>query len=128
MSAPDRAARIADARTLLDILEADESLPLPGELKHLGFYFRADGPTPAGARRQLAVLESAIPAAFEAGHADPDGSEWIVDGVMPGGVKVKLRAWTRHVAEEVTTTRQAEVTEWVRLPVQDEAPESGEQA
>jgi hypothetical protein len=124
----DRAARIADVRTLLDTLEADESLPLPGELTHLGFMFRA-GRGVADAqetRRQLAALESAIPAEFS-GHSDGTG-DWAVEGVMPGGVKVQILAYARYVTREVTTVRETEVTELVRLPVQDETTEDGAQA
>ncbi len=51
MTPQERAARIADARALLDILDADPSLPLPHELGHAGFFFRADG-TPGTARRE----------------------------------------------------------------------------
>lgn len=125
MTPDERAARIADARALLDILEADESLPLPGELKHLGFYFRADGPEDT-TRRQFAALESALPAVFDDGK--PDGGDWVITGLMAGGVKIRVRGWAKHVAEEITTVKQAEVKEWRRLPVPDEAPESGERA
>jgi hypothetical protein len=128
MTPDERAARIADAQALLDILRADESLPLASELKHLGFYFRAGDMSAPGARRELAALEAAIPAEFDDGHADENGGDWIVTGVMPGGVKVTLHAWARDVARKVTVVKEAEVNEWVRLPVEDEAPESGEQA
>jgi hypothetical protein len=125
MTPDERAARIADARALLNIVEADESLPLPSELKHLGFYFRPNDTSAPGARRELAAMEAAIPAEFDDGHADENGGDWIVTGVMPGGVKVTLHAWARDVARKVTVVKEAEVNEWVRLPAD---PESGEQA
>lgn len=121
MTPDERAARIADARALLDMVEADESLPLPSELRHLGFYFRADGPGPEQARRQLAALEAALTAAGVAlgeGQADENAGDWTVPGVMPGGVKVKVKAWLRHIAEEVTTVKETRVTEWHRLPAE----------
>ena len=119
----ERSARIADAQALLDLLKADDSLPLPSEMLNLGFYFRADGRA-AEARRRLAALEAAIPAEFGPGYED--ASSWVIDGVMPGGVKVKLKAWARDVVEKkVTGTRVVEDVEWVRLPVES-GPGSGE--
>jgi hypothetical protein len=120
-----RAARIADARAILDALEADEALPLPIALTHAGFYFRAPGPAPLSTRRQLAALEAAIPAVF--GTGCPDGfGDWLVEGLMPGGVKIQLKAFADHVAREVTAVREMPVTDWERLPAEDEAPESGQ--
>jgi hypothetical protein len=117
-----RAARIGDAQALLDMLKADDSLPLPQEMRNLPFLFYAGG-SAAETRRQFAALESAIPAEFEDGH--PDGLYWVVTGAMASGVTVRVYAYARDVAEEVTAVKP--VTEWRRLPA-DEAPESGERA
>ena len=48
------------------------------------------------------------------------------EGLMPGGVKIQLKAFADHVAREVTAVREMPVTDWERLPAEDEAPESGQ--
>ncbi len=121
MTPEERAARISDARALLDILDADPSLPLPHELGHAGFFFRADG-TPGTARRELAALESAIPAGFDGGLADDNG-DWSIFGMMRGGVKAALAARLWLVAEEVEAPKEVVTKTWVRLPA---GPESGD--
>ena len=127
MTPQERAARIADARALLDALEADEIIPLPIVLTHGGFYFRMPGPAPLSTRRQVAAAEAAIPAVFGAGTADGLG-DWVIEGLMPGGVRIQLKAIVGHVARQVTSVREMPVTDWERIAGEDEAPESGERA
>ena len=126
MSALDRAAVIAAYRRALDILDASEALPMPyfsgGRIE---FYLDR-----TNAVRDLAALESAFAEAGPlAGGVKGERPEtWVATGEL-GGVTVEIWAPAELVAEKrVTGTTVTEIVEWVRLPVQDEAPEGGAEA
>jgi hypothetical protein len=125
MSATDRAARIAVFRQVLDIMEADESLPLPFLGTRIAWSLYA-----AGNARLAARIEAALPCELTGAPAAGNEARYALTGEI-GGIAVVIEAWTSDMAEKrVTGTRTAEVdvVEWVRLPVQDETPESGTQA
>lgn len=127
MNALDRAAWIAAFNSVLAIADAYPSIPLPDISTYssngISWYLRGDA-----ARQQMATLEQALPCELTGG-IDPDRStHYQLTGTL-GGLTVTITALAGSVAEKrVTGTRTVEDVDWVRLPVQDETPESGTQA
>jgi hypothetical protein len=127
VSAPDRAARVAALRTVLDIAERYPEIPEP-----------AIGTSPGGANvwwfltqdapRQMALLEEALAAAGceLAGGARKakrgDCYLYELEGVL-GGYTVAVLTPAENVAESKVATTVTEAVEWVRKPA---APESGD--
>jgi hypothetical protein len=118
MSAPDRAAFLAACRTVLDVAEADESLPLP-TLTSSRIRFSLYGAWPV---RLMAALEAALPCEFTGGTDPEHPDEYLLSGEI-GGVPVQVVAFATDVAErKITGITTVETVEWVRLP----APEQNE--
>jgi hypothetical protein len=126
---PDpRAPWFGDVRSLLDAAETIPSLPWPFITReHADFFTPAFGP---GARKWLADAEAALTAAlgvtFEA-LPEPSGPcrDYVVFAGLPGGLQVRLLTRVRDVAEQqVTGQTVTDITEWVRLPVEDPADDA----
>lgn len=119
---PDRAAWLAVVRQVLDIVEADPSLPLPFVGADRVFWsLYGERATP----RKLAALECALPCEFTGGMSDAAKGMFELRGEI-GGIPVLIDAWAESVAErKVTGVTTVEQVEWVRLPAD---PESGERA
>jgi hypothetical protein len=119
VTAPDRAALIAVVRQVLDIVEADPSLPLPFiNFNRIGWTLYGERATP----QKLAALENALPCEFTSGMSGEARQFFELRGEI-GGVPVVVEAWAESVAEKrVTGTTTTDVVEWVRLPA---SPEGG---
>lgn len=125
MTALDRVAWIAVGRLILDLVETDPELPLPMFTStgfKWGLYASPTAPV-------VARIEAALPCELSglsvlAGNED----RCVLAGVIDG-IPVIVEGWTSDLAERrVTGTTVVEQVEWVRLPAQGEAPESGASA
>jgi hypothetical protein len=112
---PRRAAWIAGIRKVLDLLEADPDLLMPGTWGSAPLTWYA-----YGSRRQIAAVEKALGIPLT-GAIDPEDEHYyLLDGDLDG-MPVRIRAWASEVVERrVTGTRTVEDVEWVRLPAGDE--------
>jgi len=126
MSTPeDRAAYIADMRRLMDILEANPDLPLPGSGSGHPFILSMPfGAVPAHLAAWEAALGIPLTAHIRGGLGEPDsddGTYYDLEGQVEG-LKIVIRAWRDEAVERrVTGTRTVETVEWVRLPAEPEA-------
>jgi len=114
----------ADVALVLGAHRANPDLPRPATgHDYVDFLLTATiGHNKARAPRILAeterILSGALDVTFTAGEHLEDGRWLVLEALLPGGTKVRIRAWAPAVAEKrVTGTRTVEETAWVRLPV-----------
>ncbi len=118
-----RAGWFADVHNVLAAAQANPALPLPAISAWRATFYLTDS-SPRGLAAAEAALADALGVTF-AGYAEDEPPQYyVLEADLPGGLKVRIKAWRDDVADrKVTGQTVTEVVEWVRKPVPEPGPD-----